>query len=154
MKYQFKSFQSIYTMSFALVLIFTLFSCDGSKTQKKPINLFEGVWELQGRSMFDGIQIKIEAIEEGFEGHVIKLNDNKYVQLFMEEGDQWVSGIRRTSNFEFIMTEQKLGKELFSMYGLDAKQDFKVQFIDDNTFGLSKGSAEPKESKLIYKRAE
>lgn len=152
MKYHLASSVRLVSRSILLVLTFILLSCDGSKTKQIPIDRFEGVWELEGRSMFKNVHVEIKSVADGFEGNITALNDHKYIQFFLEEGDQWISDIRRTSNFEFILTEHKIAKELFTMYELDTKQSYKVQFIDENTFGLSKGSADPKVSKVIYKR--
>jgi hypothetical protein len=58
-------------------------SCDTSKLHETPLDNFEGTWELVGRTMFNGITIKIEENTSGkFVGKVFKLNDNKYVKMF------------------------------------------------------------------------
>jgi hypothetical protein len=83
-------------------LIFTLFifGCS-NKFNKTPEENFIGIWKIEGRSMFNGIQIKIKKEDNELIGRIYKLNDNKLVQLFADSNDLWVSGIERKSNFEF-----------------------------------------------------
>lgn len=89
-----------------LLLGLLISSCD--KLNETPIENFKGTWKLEGRSMFNGIEIKIEENSSGkLIGKVISLNDNKYVKMFVEMDDTWVTGIRRTSNYEFRLTEKK-----------------------------------------------
>lgn len=136
-----------------IFISFLFFSCDSNLLHKTPIDNFKGTWELKGRSMFDGIKIKITEDENGnFVGKVVELNDNKYVDLFVSVGDTWVTGIGRLSNFEFILTEKKIASKLFSLYGLDTTQDYNVKFIDNNTFGLGTGNADPGQSPVRYNR--
>lgn len=55
-------------------------SCDSDKLKETPIGRFEGVCELQGRTMLNGIKVKIEKNENNkLTGKIIELNDNKYV---------------------------------------------------------------------------
>lgn len=115
---------------------------------------FVGLWELNGRSMFNGIQVRIEKEDDTFVGKIVKLNANKYVRMFADTNDVWVSGIDRSSNFAFKLTERKLARELFSVYGMSGSQEFKVQFIDDNTLGLATEGADPLNSTIFYKRVK
>ena len=136
-----------------IFISFLLSSCDSNLLHKTPIDNFEGTWKLQGRPMFDGIKIKITEDKNGnLVGKVVELNDNKYVDLFVSLGDTWVTSIDRSSNFEFVLTEKKIASKLFSLYGLDTTQDYKVKFIDNNTFGLGTGSADPSQSSIRYSR--
>ena len=41
-----------------VIIALLFFSCDN--INKEPVDKFEGLWEIKGRTMFDGIQIKIE----------------------------------------------------------------------------------------------
>ena len=134
------------------LLIFS-FSCS-EKYDHVPEDQFVGVWELKGRKMFDGIQITIIKDNNKLKGKISKLNENKYVKLFSELGDVWVSEIIRSSKYQFRLTEKKIGRELFSLYSLSSSTEFRVEFIDKNTIGLSSGSADPTESTVIYKRIE
>ena len=124
------------------------------KMKEVPEDKFIGHWEIKGRNMFEGIQIKIERNENQLVGRITRLNDNKFVKIFAETNDIWVSEIRRSSNFEFMLTERKIGKDLFSLYGLSTSQKFTAQFIDDNTIGLGVETSDPQDSKIIYKRVE
>ncbi len=130
-------------------------NCDSSKLHKTPIENFEGIWELSGRPMFDGIRIKIEKEKpDKLIGRVISLNDNMYVKMFSSPNDIWVTNINRTSNFDFKLTERKIGSELFSIYGLNTSQEFKVVFIDENTIGIGTGNSKPSDSSIKYIRVE
>ncbi|MBL0742411.1 hypothetical protein [Chryseolinea lacunae] len=134
-------------------ILFILILCIASGCSKEVSDeKFVGTWELNGRSMFEGIQIKIEKKDGDFVGKIIHLNDNKFIKMFADSGDVWVSAITRSSNFDFKLTEKKIARDLFSLYGLSTSQDFKVQFIDDNTIGLGSDSADPQRSSVLYKR--
>ncbi len=142
--------QLIIVMTVALTL-----SCDSSGLKETPIDGFIGEWELQGRTVFNGIEVSIQQDSNGkLYGNVIKLNDNKYVKMFVEVGDSWVSEIRRSSNFEFKLIEKKIGSTLFALYGQSTSEKFDVQFIDNNTIGLGKGSSDPTVSTITYKRVD
>ncbi len=137
----------------ALLFGLLLISCDTSKLHETPIDNFEGIWELSGRTMFDGIKIKIEKRDNGdLMGKVISLNDNKYVKMFVEPNDIWVTGISRSSNYEFKLTEKKIGSVLFSVYGLSTTNEYKVEFIDDDTIGLGRDNSDPTKSPIKYIR--
>jgi len=128
-------------------------SCSSNKLKETPIENFVGEWVLQGRSIFEGIVVSIEKNTEGdLSGKVISLNNNKYVRMFVENGDSWVSNISRSSNFEFKLTEKKIGSSLFALYGQSTSKGFKVQFVDENTIGLGEGSSDPLKSSITYKR--
>jgi hypothetical protein len=113
---------------------------------------FVGTWELKGRSKFEGIRIRIDKTDDSFTGRIVKLNGNKLVKMFADSNDVWVSGIQRVSRTRFKLTERRLAADLFSLYGQATTQDFKVEFIDDNTFGLGTEGADPKNSSVVYKR--
>jgi hypothetical protein len=131
----------------------SVISCNTSKLKETPLDNFKGTWKLVGRSMFDGITIKIEENTNGnFDGKVCKLNDNKYIKLFVELNDIWITDISRSSNYEFKLIEKKIGSPLFSIYGLSTTNEYKVQFIDNNTIGLSTGNSNPLESSVRYVR--
>ena len=135
-----------------LCLTILVMSCQEFKVV--PDEKFIGVWELSGRSMFDGIRIRIQREDGKLTGKIEKLNDNKLVKLFAEVNDVWVSEIKRTSNFEFDLTEKKIARDLFSIYGQSTSQEFEIQFIDDNTIGLGANHTDPRHSKIVYKRIE
>ncbi|HEY6913082.1 MAG TPA: hypothetical protein VI413_00270 [Paludibacter sp.] len=137
-----------------VTLLFTtlfLFSCSG-KFEKVSEDKFIGIWELKGTSIMDGTQIQIQKENNKLVGRIIKLNNNKYVKLFADSNEVWISEISRNSNFEFKLTESKLGKDLFSLYGQKTNQEYKAQFIDENTIGLATENSDPRTSTRIYKR--
>jgi RNase P/RNase MRP subunit p29 len=98
-----------------------------------PDEQFIGKWRLVERGMFDGIEVQIAKDNEGnFEGIITKLNDDKYVKMFMEVGDKFVSGIKRNSNFEFTLKEKRIASPLFSAYGESTTNEFKVTIDGSN----------------------
>lgn len=142
-----------------LIILFSigilLVSCDTSKLKETPISQFEGIWELQGRKMFNGVKIKIEKNEKGkLFGKVVELNGNKYVNMFIAENDIWIKSITRSSNFEFKLLENKIAKDLFAIYDLPTAVEYKAEFIDNDKIGLATGNSDPTESSIIYKRID
>lgn len=138
--------------SIIFLIIFGL-SASCSDYEKVSEDRFIGTWKLQGRSMFEGIKIKIEKTSDNnFIGRVIELNDDKLVNMFVDINDVWVSSIKRSSHFQFKLTEKRIGRQLFSLYDLGTSDTYKVEFIDEDTFGLSEGSSDPLNSDVIYKR--
>ncbi|PCJ85467.1 MAG: hypothetical protein COA57_07580 [Flavobacteriales bacterium] len=137
-----------------LILTLAIFTGCSDKFERVPEDRFIGTWELIGRSMFDGIKVEINQNEKGkLVGRIKDLNDNKFVKMFAEVGDVWISDVSRSSNFQFRITEKKIGRELFSLYGLSSSAEFKAEFIDENTIGIS-GNADPSKSSVTYKRTE
>jgi len=121
-----------YTLLFLISILF-LVSCDTTKMSKTPDDQFIGVWRISGASMLDGVEIEITKDANGdFAGHVTKLNDDKLVQLFMEEGDKLITGIKRLSNFEFEISEKKIASKLFAEYGQSTTTKYKVEFDGSN----------------------
>lgn len=133
-------------------MIGLLVSGCNDKMTEVPLDKFVGLWELKGRSMFDGIQIRIESQNEKLTGKIVRLNDNKLVKMFADTSDVWVSDISRSSNFQFRVTERKIARDLFSVYGLSTSQEYRTEFIDDNTIGLGTDSSDPQKATIIYKR--
>ena len=134
------------------ILIFTS-SCVEHKLV--PDSQFIGTWELTGRSMFDGIKVKIDkTADNNFTGHILELNDNKFVRMFADSNDVWVSGISRSSNFRFQLTEKRIGRQLFSLYGLGSSDKYSVEFINEDSFGLAEGNSDPLKSDIVYKRVK
>ena len=137
-----------------LILALALFTSCSNKFERVSENRFIGTWELKGRAMFNGIIIEINHNEkEQLVGRIKELNDNKYVQMFADVDDIWISDISRNSNFQFKITEKKIGRELFSLYGLSSSTEFKAEFIDENTIGIS-SNADPSQSTVTYERVK
>ena len=138
----------MFTFSLALLI-----NCSGN-FERISDDRFIGTWELKGRSMFAGMVVEIKRDDnEKLVGKIKKLNDNKYIQMFAEVNDIWISDISRNSNFQFRITEKKIGRELFSLYGLSSSAEFKAEFIDENTIGIS-GNADPTQSSVRYERVK
>jgi hypothetical protein len=136
-----------------LAISFLLVGCTG-KVKEVPADKFIGLWELKGRSMFDGMQIRIERQSDKFTGRIVRLNENKLVQMFADTSDIWVSEISRSSNFQFRLTERKIARDLFALYGLSTSQEFRTEFIDDNTIGLGTDNSDPQSASITYKRVQ
>jgi len=138
------------TVTLLLATLFLLSCSEKLKTVSE--DKFIGTWEMKGTSIMDGTQIQIQKENNKLVGRIVKLNDNKYVKLFADSNEVWISEISRNSNYEFKLIESKLGKDLFALYGQKTNQEFKVQFIDENTIGLATENSEPTTSTRIYKR--
>lgn len=138
------------TVTLLLATLFLLSCSEKLKTVSE--DKFIGTWEMKGTSIMDGTQIQIQKENNKLVGRIVKLNDNKYVKLFADSNEVWISEISRNSNFEFKLTESKLGKDLFALYGQKTNQEFKVQFINDSIIGLAIESSDPSTSTRIYKR--
>lgn len=137
-----------------IVIAMSFSSCDSNHLSKTSINQFNGVWELKGRSLFDGIQVEIEVDKSGkVSSKVVQLNDNKYVQLFLSEGDEWVRSIKRSSNFEFVISELKLAAPLFALYGNSTTKEWNVVFKNKDCFGISENK-NPERSSIEYCRVK
>ncbi|PHR47419.1 MAG: hypothetical protein COA32_08345 [Fluviicola sp.] len=147
--------RKVKVIKFFILLVTLIFvSCDSTQFSKTPLNQFEGIWELKGRDMFKNMQIEIRLDEEGkVQSKIVKLNDNKYVSLFLEEGDEWVKDIRRTSNYEFVITEKKIAAPLFSQYGNSTSKDWNAVFKNENCIGVSE-SKNAGRSKVEYCRVK
>jgi hypothetical protein len=150
------NFRTILISVFLTTVIgFSFSSCNTGKLRKTSIEDFEGNWQLEGRDLLDGIVVSIHKTDDGtYSGKVIALNENKFVQMFVQVGDTWITGIKRTSNFAFKIREKKIGSALFSLYGLDTTQEFETQFINETTIGLGAGNSDPLQSSIIYRRVE
>jgi hypothetical protein len=139
----------------ACLLTLICCSCFMSCTDKfreVPASRFIGTWKLTGRDMLEDMQVQIVEVDGSLVGRIVQMNNNKFVRLFVDSNAVWVSGIERTSNFQFRLKENKIGKELFSVYDLPTSTEFDVQFIDENTFALAKEKSNPLASDIIYKR--
>lgn len=105
--------------------------------------------------MFEGMQVAISKKENGsFEGRILRLNENKMIQLFADSNQIIVSDIKRNTNSQFTFTEKKIAGDLFSNYGLETKTDYKAVFITNDLIGLSSGTLDPKVSKIVYRRVK
>jgi len=134
------------------LLITILYSCSYKMVSEDD---FVGTWELNGRSMSDGVRVLIERDKEGkLKGRVVEKNDNKYVKMFVDSSDIWISKIKRSSNFQFRITEKRIARELFSHYKLGTSDEFKVEFINEDVFGLAKNNSDPLKSKILYSRVK
>jgi len=112
-----------------IISIIILSGCDSSKLTETPDSQFVGTWKLVDRGMFENIEIEILKEQNGnFVGVVKKINDDKYVKMFMEVGDKIVTGIKRNSNFEFVISEKKIAAPLFSAYGQSTSTEFVATF--------------------------
>lgn len=126
-----------------LSLIVITAGCDTSKMSPTPDDQFIGEWQLNNRGMLEGIEVKISKDASGhLSGIITKLNDNKYVNMFMEVGDKFVSGVDRNSNFEFVLSEKKIAAPLFSAYGQSTTKQFNATFDGPDKILLGSSGAE------------
>ena len=117
-----------------LALLLILQSCSSELFKEVPEDDFIGHWKLEKRGIFDGIEIEIARNEDDkLKGKISKLNDNKYVQMFMEKEDNFIKKIKRYSNTEFDLTERKIAAPLFSIYGESTSNKVQVHFHHKDT---------------------
>lgn len=132
------------------VMIF--YGCDSGSFHKVPENNFIGTWEIVGRQNLKGIQIEIKKNDKNeLVGRVIKLNDNKLVNMFLDTNEVFIKSIIRKSNFQFELIEKKLGHDLFSIYGMDTDAKFIVVLNGDGFINFSENS---EDNKVGYKKVE
>ncbi len=130
--------------------LFSLSSCE--EFRKVPVEQLEGTWRLEGRPMFEGIEITINRDRDQLKGKITQLNSNKYVRFFCELNTLWITSIERRSNYEFYISERKIGSDLFSIYGLETTTTYKAFFEDENTLVLTGRDSGSKKSRILYKR--
>lgn len=136
-----------------LVFIGILFGCDTSKFSETPDSKFIGKWEYESDNIYNGIIINITKDKENeFTGKVIQINKNKLVKLFIDSNFTLISNITRNSNFEFAVIENRIAKELFSLYKIESTNKYKAQFINDNLIGLAQGESDPKNSTIKLRK--
>ena len=101
------------------------------------IKPYEETLSIQENFFNETIEIKKNK-DGNLQGTLDSLNNNKYVQFFMNKDDVFVSSIERRSNFEFILMEKKIGSELFGMYDVSTTSEYKnVRFHSPDTLYLS-----------------
>ena len=136
------------------VLLIVLFSSCSQELERVSENDFVGKWELSGRKILNGIQVSIQEENGKLIGRIVKLNDNKYVRFFTEIDDVWITEISRSSNYQFKLKEKRMGNDFFALYGLETVENYKVEFIDQSTIGLSKFGSDPRKSEIRYNKIE
>lgn len=135
----------------ALLSLILLSSC--AKWNHVDDQLFVGEWELKGRGFYEGMHVKIERKGSKLVGYVSQIPEgNIYARDYMKIGDKWVKSISRASNYAFRLTESRIAADLMSSYGLSTSEEYRVQFISPDRFGLTTGTADPKKSKIYYER--
>ncbi|TKG97340.1 hypothetical protein EYV94_02600 [Puteibacter caeruleilacunae] len=147
------------TTSFNSICLFFISNVDtgyeASIYHGMTIDTFEGTWELKGRDMFDGLVVEIERNDHNdLIGKVVKTNNNKYVRKFVDAGDTWVAGIKKSHGSEFVLSEQKIAGELFNVYGQNSTTEFDAHLVDKDTISLRPIPYNPRISEIIYKRVK
>ena len=130
-------------------------SCSDSKYVEE--NKFIGEWELNGRDIYSGMRINIKHENNVLIGRIVKKPDNDYGNLFLNEGDIWVSQIKRSANYYFKITESKIAGKLFALYDLPTSTEYYAIFSEDfSVIFLSTKSPSliPKSTKVFFKRIE
>lgn len=129
-----------------IILLLCTYSCNPSKLKEIPIDQFIGKWEIENNSIYNGIQIEFKKDKKSqIYGSIIKLTDNKWCQIFADSSFVLYTDIKRNSNFQFSLTENRIGKEFMSLYDLPTKSEYIIEFIDTNTIAFVKGN-----KKAIY----
>ena len=130
---------------FSIFTVLFLLGCDVEKLTKTPMDQFIGTWKLVEKGILENIEIEILKNEDGsFQGKIKRLNDNKYVHLFMEVGDEIITGIQRSSNYQFTITEKKIAAPLFAAYGQNTSKEFVATFENENAILLGNNGVEGK----------
>ena len=124
----------------------TLFfvSCDTNKLSETPMQQFVGTWVAKDRPLIDGVQFEIAEKDGALEGRILRLNDNKLVDLFSSEGDVLISEITRKSNFQFTVKEKHVAASLFSTYDLPSSEELTAEFHGKNEIWLGKNGIDGK----------
>lgn len=123
-------------------LVLAVIGCEVKKVNKDQ---FIGNWKVEGRSILNGVQFAIKKNKKGqLKGHITKLNDNKYIELFMEPEDLFISGIERRSSYEFDLKEKRVAGALFSTYGQSSSSDLRATFKSKDTILLGKNGSDGK----------
>jgi isocitrate/isopropylmalate dehydrogenase len=62
----------------------------------------------------------------------------------MEIGDEIITGIQRSSNYQFTITEKKIAAPLFAAYGQNTSKEFVATFENENAILLGNNGVEGK----------
>lgn len=117
---------------FIFLLIIIASSCNENGLSRVSKNDFIGSWLYKSNNILNGIEVEVSLNEKNeLTGIVTKLNDNKYVNQFLEVGDIHISDITRKSNFEFIVKQKKLAAPLFELYNQSTTESYDAEF-DEN----------------------
>lgn len=129
--------------------------CDSKKWSETQDGKFVGTWIYEGRSIYNGMTVEITRNKKGsLEGKLKTLNDNKLVKLFADTNDVVIADITRNSNFQFSITQNRIGKELFGMYDVETSDKYTAEFIQDNLIGLSRGTGSPKDASIKLRKVK
>lgn len=138
---------------FSFLIYLFLTGCDTSKFTETPDSKFIGKWKYESDNIYNNIILNIQKDKNNkFIGRVIQINKNKLVELFVDSNAILINDIKRNSNFEFSIQENRIAKELFSLYNLKSTNDYRAQFINDNLIGLGEGESDPLKSKIKLRR--
>lgn len=136
-----------------LVSFLLLSSCDSKKWAQTPDSQFTGTWLYEGSSIYDGVTIEIRKNEKGsLQGRLKTLNNNKLVQLFADTNDVVIPDIARNSNFQFTITQNRIGKELFGLYDLETSDKYTAEFVHPDLIGLNRGTGNPKDAPIKLRK--
>jgi hypothetical protein len=130
------------------LILFILVSC---KFKYVDENKFIGKWQVYGRNSYDSLQVEIRKESGHLIGKIIYIPDKKILRTYLNVNDPWLTDFQRTSNYQFQIKEARPAADLFSLYSIPGKTTFKVEFINDDKFGLSE-NGDPKSSTIFYQR--
>lgn len=91
---------------------------------------FLGTWQLEGRTIYNGMTIQIAKENEKLKGYIVSKPNNQYGETLMKENSIWVSKIERGANYYFKVTEKKIAHDLFDVYNIDTNLMFYATFSE------------------------
>ncbi len=138
---------NVYKLLICVAIIIT--SCDISKLSQTPMSKFIGVWRVEDHSILNNCELIISYKSKSLKGRLIKLNQNKLVNLFCDTNTIIISSIARKSNFQFIVKEKLIASELFSSYNISSEKNIEAEFKSENTIILKKPESKIPLFKLI-----
>ncbi len=138
---------NVYKLLICIAIIIA--SCDISKLSQTPMSKFIGVWRVEDHSILNNCELIISYKSKSLKGRLIKLNQNKLVNLFCDTNTIIISSIARKSNFQFIVKEKLIASELFSSYNISSEKNIEAEFKSENTIILKKSESKIPLFKLI-----
>lgn len=137
---------------FYCILSLLFLSACSAEYQKKELTDFNGTWKVVGNSTLQDIQFSIQIDGKKVKSEIVNLNENKWVNQFSEVGDKWISSVERESNFQFKISEKRIGSGIFSLYDLPSSNTYFAQFAHQDTLCLSTSKNKVLKSQYRYIR--
>lgn len=140
---------------FIIIVLTLTCSCDTSKFKETPESKFFGLWKINDGTLYNGSIIKFSKDDNGeMFGRIVRLNNNKLLNLFVDSSNVIFFSFSRTSNFQFKISKMRVGSDLMKMYDVPTSDVLTVQFINDSTIGLANNDKDPLKSKQTLTRLD